>query len=51
MGLDTIAVMLIVQLLEASEFIRKNGGLIFFSALFLILWLSGVITIVRRAER
>lgn len=51
MAFDTIAVMLLVQLLQASEFIRQNAGLIFFGGVFLILWLSGVITIVRRAER
>jgi hypothetical protein len=48
MGLEVIAVLIFALFMEADQFIRENAGLLFFSLIFLILWLSGIITIVRR---
>ena len=48
MGLEVIAVLVFALFMEVDQFIRENVGLLFFSSIFLILWLSGIITIVRR---
>lgn len=48
MGFETIAFVIFARLMELSQFLRENAALLFFSALFLILWLTGIITVVRR---
>ena len=48
MGLELIAVIIFAELMELSQFLRANAGLIFFSSLLLILWITGIITVVRR---
>jgi uncharacterized membrane protein len=48
MGFETVALLIFARLMELSEFLRDNAALLFFSSLFLILWLTGIITVVRR---
>jgi hypothetical protein len=48
MGFEVIAVLIFALFMEVDQFIRENAGLLFFSSIFLILWLSGIITVVRR---
>jgi hypothetical protein len=48
MGFETIAFVIFAQLMEVSSFIEDNFGLLFFSFLLLILWITGIITVVRR---
>jgi len=50
MGIELIGVVLFARLIEVSQFLREHGGLIFFTATFLILWACGVIAAVRRWE-
>ena len=47
MGFETIALVIFARLIELSQFLRDNAALLFFSLFFLILWLTGIITIVR----
>jgi hypothetical protein len=48
MGFEVIAVLLFARLMEFSQLLRENAGLLFFSTLFMIVWLGGIITVVRR---
>jgi hypothetical protein len=48
MGFEIIAVLLFARLMEVSQLLRENAGLLFFSSLLTVLWLTGVITVVRR---
>jgi hypothetical protein len=48
MGIETIALLIFARLMELSQLLVENGGLLFFSSLILILWLIGIITVVRR---
>jgi len=48
MGFETIAFVLFAWLFEISRFLEDNAGLLFFSILLLVLWLTGIITVVRR---
>jgi len=50
MGLELVAVVLFARLLEASQFLRENAALLVFTSVFLILWFTGIITVVRRWE-
>jgi hypothetical protein len=48
MGIDTIALLIFAWLIELSQLLLENAGLLFFSSLLLVLWLTGIITVVRR---
>jgi hypothetical protein len=48
MGFETIALVIFARLMEVSRFLEENAGLLFFSSLFLILWMTGIITVLRR---
>jgi hypothetical protein len=48
MGIETIALLIFARFIELSLFLLENAGLLFFSSLALIFWLTGVITVVRR---
>ena len=48
MGFEVIAVLLFARLMEFSQLLRENAGLLFFSTLFMIVWLGGIIAVVRR---
>jgi uncharacterized membrane protein len=48
MGIETIALLIFARLMELSLLLLENAGLLFFSSLFLVLWLTGIITVVRR---
>jgi len=48
MGIETIALLIFARLIELSFLLLENAGLVFFSSLLLVLWLTGVITVVRR---
>jgi hypothetical protein len=48
MGFETVAVLIFARLMELSQLLVENIGLLFFSSLILILWLIGIITVVRR---
>lgn len=48
MGFETIGLLIFARLFELSQFLMDNAALLFFSFLFLILWLTGIITVLRR---
>jgi hypothetical protein len=48
MGIELIGILIFARLMEISRFLEDNAGLLFFSSLFLILWMTGVITVLRR---
>jgi hypothetical protein len=48
MGFETIGLLIFARLFELSQFLMDNAALLFFSSLFLILWLTGIITVLRR---
>ena len=48
MGIETIALLIFALLMELSQLLLENAGLLFFSSLLLVLWLTGIITVVRR---
>jgi hypothetical protein len=48
MGIEVIAFLVLTQLYYVSDFLERNAALLFFLSLFLVLWLTGVITTVRR---
>ena len=48
MGIESLALVIFAWLLELSRFLEDNAGLLFFTSLLLVLWLTGVITVVRR---
>jgi hypothetical protein len=48
MGIEVIGILIFARLMEFSELLKDNAGLVFFSSLFLILWITGIITVVRR---
>lgn len=49
--MESVIVFLLSQFLWFSSMLEQNAGLIFGSALFAGLWVSGVIAIVRRASK
>jgi len=48
MGFEIIGILLFARLMEISQLLRENAGLLFFSTIFMLLWLGGIITVVRR---
>lgn len=48
MGIETIGLLIFARLFELSQFLMENAALLFFAFLFLILWLTGIITVLRR---
>jgi hypothetical protein len=48
MGIEVLGILIFAQLIEFSELLRDNAGLLFFSSVFLILWITGIITVLRR---
>jgi hypothetical protein len=48
MALEVIPVLLFAWLVELTEMIQANSGLLFFLPLFAIVWTVGVISIMRR---
>jgi hypothetical protein len=48
MGIELIGILLFARLIEISRFLEDNAELLFFSSLFLILWMTGIITVLRR---
>jgi hypothetical protein len=48
MGIEVVAVLLFAWFMELNQLLRDNAGILFFSSFFVILWTTGVITIVRR---
>ena len=48
MGIESLALVIFASLVELSVFLEDNAGLIFFISLLLVVWLTGVITVVRR---
>jgi hypothetical protein len=48
MGMEIIALVIFARLFEISQFLQNNAALLFFSSLLLVLWLTWVITVVRR---
>ena len=48
MGIESLALVIFAWLMELSRFLEDNAGLLFFTSLLLVLWLSGVVTVVRR---
>jgi hypothetical protein len=48
MALELIPVLLFAWLVELTELIQANAGLLFFLPLFAIVWTVGVISIMRR---
>ena len=50
MGLEIIGIVIFARLMELSELLRENAGLLIFTSVFTVLWASGIITVVRRWE-
>jgi|694.fasta_scaffold89925_3 hypothetical protein len=48
MALELIPVLLFAWLVELTQLIQANAGLLFFLPLFAIVWTVGVISIMRR---
>jgi hypothetical protein len=48
MGIESLALVIFAWLMELSRFLEDNAGLLFFTSLLLVLWLTGVINVVRR---
>ena len=48
MGFESVALVIFAWLMELSRFLEDNAGLLFFTSLLLVLWLTVVITVVRR---
>jgi hypothetical protein len=48
MGFETVAVLIFARLMELSQLLLENAGLLFFYFLLLVLGLIGIITVVRR---
>ena len=48
MGIEIIAVVIFARLFEASSFLMQNAVLLVSTTVFLILCLSGIITVMRR---
>lgn len=48
MGIEMLGVLIFAWLMELSEFLRANAVLLFGFFTFLLLWLTGIITVVRR---
>lgn len=48
MGLELIGVLIFARLMELSQFLRENALLLSLTSIFLVLWLTGIITVVRR---
>jgi hypothetical protein len=48
--MELIAVTILTGLMEMSELLQANGGLLFFSSLFAIIWVTGIIIVLRRWE-
>jgi hypothetical protein len=48
MGLESVALVIFAWIMELSSFLEDNAGLLFFTPFVLVLWLTVVITVVRR---
>jgi hypothetical protein len=48
MGIEMVALVIFAQLVEASVFLEQNAGLLVGTFLFLFLFATGSITVVRR---
>jgi len=48
MGIEMVALVILAQLVEASVFLEQNAGLLVGTFLFLLLFATGSITVVRR---
>ena len=48
MGIESLALVIFAWLIDLSRFLENNAGLLFFTSVLLLVWLTGVITIVRR---
>jgi hypothetical protein len=48
MGIELIALVVFARLLEASSFLLQNAVLLVSTTVFLVLSLSGIITLMRR---
>jgi len=48
MALELIPLLLFAWLVELSEMVQANAGLLFFVPLFAIVWTVGIILIMRR---
>jgi hypothetical protein len=48
MGIELIGVLIFARLMELSQFLRENALLLSLTSILLILWLTGIITVVRR---
>jgi hypothetical protein len=48
MGIESLALIIFAWLMELSRFLEDNSGLLFSTSLLLIVWLTGVMTVVRR---
>jgi len=48
MALELIPLLLFAWLVELSEMVQANAGLLFFLPLFTIVWTVGIISIMRR---
>ena len=48
MGIESLALVIFAWLMELSGFLEDYAGILFLTSLLLVLWLTGVITVVRR---
>jgi hypothetical protein len=48
MGIESLALVIFAWLMELSRFLEDNAKLLFSTSLLLVLWLTVVITVVRR---
>ena len=48
MGIEIIGILIFARLMELSQFLRENALLLSVPSIFLLLWLTGIITLVRR---
>jgi hypothetical protein len=48
MGIEIIGILIFARLMELSQFLRENALLLSVPSIFLLLWLTGIITVVRR---
>ena len=50
MGIEIIGVVIFAWLLQASHFLMENALLLFLTSAVLILWMTGIVTLMRRWE-
>jgi len=48
MGIELIGVLIFARLMEASQFLRENALLLSASFILPVIWLIGIITVVRK---